>query len=242
MSAIRVLELPGRRVPDLYGRILSPRGDVLAVRQPDDVLNPLPEVRSLKGHDMQPCVGVECLDLVVPVSHGKAHPIGGPCHSKNTAAGIVGADGPSQVRAIVRVRYPENLEFRQPCQGAAGCREPCESSQFEKCAAREAALPGGRCGSVLRRKELQFLLLQFALDHTYHVGPFACIPVNHLPNQYLERFLRVPGPPALARKSYMQEESAYRLLPCLQLAQDPTQVIYGSARLHGSSRGSRSGV
>src|SRR5216683_7066816 len=145
------------------------------------------------------------------------------------------------VRTIARVRYPENLGFRQPYQGAAGCRKPCESSQFEKCSAREAALPGGRCGSVLRRKELQFLLLQFPLDHTNHVGPFACIPVNHLPNQYLERFLRVPGPPALAWKSYMQTR-AYRLLPCLQLAQDPPQAIDGSARWHGSSRGSRSGV
>src|SRR5260221_305278 len=94
MSAIRVLELPGRRVPDPYNGIIAASSDGLAVRQPDDVLNPLPEVRSLKGHDMQPCVGVECLDLAVPVSHGKAHPIGGPCQSKNTAAGIVGADVP----------------------------------------------------------------------------------------------------------------------------------------------------
>src|SRR5260370_9766149 len=142
MSAIRALELPGRCVPDPYNAIIAPGSDGLAVRQPDDVLTPLLEVRGLKVDDMQPCVGVECLDLAVPVSHGKAHPIGGPCHSKDTAAGIVGADGPSQVRAIARVRYPENLAFRQPYPGAAAYRKPCESSQFERCAAREAALPG----------------------------------------------------------------------------------------------------
>src|SRR5260370_30675837 len=204
MSAIRALELPGRRVPDPNKVVIAAGSDGLAVRQPDDVLNPLPEVRSLKGHDMQPCVGVECLDLAVQVSHGKAHPVGGPSHSNDTAAGIIGADGPPLVRTISRVRYPENLGFRQPCQGAAGCRKPCESSQFEKCAAREAASPGGRCVSVLRRKALQFPLLQISLDHTYHVGPFACIPVNHLPNQPLERQrLRLPGPPARAWKSYM---------------------------------------
>src|SRR5258708_37186908 len=102
MSGIRAWERPGRRVPDPNKVVITAGSDGLAVRQPDDVLNPLPEVRSLKGHDMQPCVGVECLDMAVQVSHGKAHPIGGPCHSKDTAAGVGGADGAPPVRTMHR--------------------------------------------------------------------------------------------------------------------------------------------
>src|SRR5260370_13819414 len=104
MSTIRALELPGRRVPYPDDGVVTASSNSIALRQPDDVLNPLTEVRSLKVDDMQPCVGIPCLYMTIRVSHGKAHPIGGPRHSEDTTAGIISADGTSHLRTIDRVR------------------------------------------------------------------------------------------------------------------------------------------
>src|SRR5215469_18285899 len=151
MSTIRLLDLPGRCVPDPHKVVIAASSDSIAARQPDDVLNPILEVRSLKVVDVQPCIGVKCLYVAFPVSHDKAHPIGGPCHSKDTTAGIVAADGSPQVRAIARMRCKSQntisyARFHQPCQGAAGCRKP---SHFQQRAAREAASLRDRCGRLL---------------------------------------------------------------------------------------------
>src|SRR5436309_8524256 len=69
MSSIRALELPGRRVPYPDDGVVTASSDSISLRQPDDVLNPPPEMRSMKVDDMQPCVGIPCLYVSVRVSH-----------------------------------------------------------------------------------------------------------------------------------------------------------------------------